>query len=321
MESSLITAIGSFAGDIVIKNLKKLGHRVIGCDIYPKEWIADAYQVNQFFQAPYAIDEMEYLEFIKKVCLCEEISYIIPLTDVEVDVFNHNRHWFEQNNVCLCMSPKETIDICRNKKSIEEFITGRFGIQTIPTMLLSEVDSSPFQFPIVCKPIDGRSSQGLKFIKNFNEWVAFTKDIDKKRHIVQPYIEGSIITVDVVRQKDGKKAVAIARKELLRTLNGAGISVYVFKDEMLETLSKELANSLNIVGCINFEFIQDKSGIYHFLECNPRFSGGVEFSCIAGFNCVRNHISCFKGEEIDNFTMLHNQFIARKYEEFITCEE
>ena len=46
MDTALVTAIGSFSADIVIKNLKKNGMRVVGCDIYPPEWIADAEHVD-----------------------------------------------------------------------------------------------------------------------------------------------------------------------------------------------------------------------------------------------------------------------------------
>ena len=53
MKTALITAIGSFSVDIAIKNLKKMDFRVIGCDIYPKEWIANALDVDSFYQAPY----------------------------------------------------------------------------------------------------------------------------------------------------------------------------------------------------------------------------------------------------------------------------
>lgn len=82
-----------------------------------------------------------------------------------------------------------------------------------------------------------------------------------------------------------------------------------------------LANQLNIIGCVNFEFIVDENEQYHFMECNPRFAGGVEFSCIAGYNCVSNHIRAFLNQKIDSFTFSRNQYIARKYHEYVTCIE
>lgn len=50
MKTVLVTAIGSFAADIVIKKMQGEGYTVIGCDIYQKEWLADAYHVDFFYQ-------------------------------------------------------------------------------------------------------------------------------------------------------------------------------------------------------------------------------------------------------------------------------
>ena len=65
--------------------------------------------------------------------------------------------------------------------------------------------------------------------------------------------------------------------------------------------------------------ILDKDGIYHFIECNPRFSAGCEFACMNGYDCVENHIKCFMGQEIEDYHFKHNMIIARKYEEYITA--
>ena len=65
MKTALVTALGSVSGDIVIKSLKRMGMRVIGCDIYPKEWVADAYNVDVFYRAPYVSDVEKYLKFVQ----------------------------------------------------------------------------------------------------------------------------------------------------------------------------------------------------------------------------------------------------------------
>lgn len=318
--SALVTAIGSFAADIVIKSLKGMDYRVVGCDIYPKEWIADAGQVNVFCQVPHALNVKEYIRFLIDLCEAEEVHYLIPLTDAEIDVLNDNRYLFETRGVCICISSMETIRLCRDKHALAEFINMNYSImETIPTERAKSVKGTPSAFPIVCKPHNGRSSLGLRYIYNEEEWKNFVSQTDVKGYLVQPYIEGSIITVDVVCSEN--QAVAIARQELLRTLNGAGTSVYIFCDVALERKCCELAVLLGVQGCVNFEFIKDKDGKYHFLECNPRFSGGVEFSCIAGYNCVENHIRAFDQKPIDKFHVEHCMYIARKYEEYVTRVE
>ena len=81
MSNILVTAIGSFSADIVINNLMNEGHKIIGCDIYDKEWVANSLFVDQFYQSPLASKQSDYIEFILNVCRIEHVEYIIPLTD------------------------------------------------------------------------------------------------------------------------------------------------------------------------------------------------------------------------------------------------
>ena len=87
----------------------------------------------------------------------------------------------------------------------------------------------------------------------------------------------------------------------------------------MEETSKILADKLNVWGDVNFEYILDKEGKYHLVECNPRFSAGCEFSCMGGYDYIENHIKCFMGKEIEDAHFKHSMIIARKYEEYITA--
>lgn len=317
MNTALVTAIGSFSADIVIKNLKKGGFRVVGCDIYPKEWIADSGNVASFYQVPLATDEKRYVDSILKICREEEVKMLIVLTDVEVDVWNRHRDELSLASVTLCLSSEETLLLCRDKRKLCRFLTEKGIGNPIPTLELSNADPECLSYPAVIKPFDGRSSQGLRYIHSLDEMKGFLECGDSEGLIVQPFYQGNIVTVDVVRQAETGESTAVCRKELLRTPNGAGTSVLVFIDPILEASCREIANALGINGCVNFEFIQAEDGSYHMLECNPRFSGGVEFSCLAGYDCVTNHLRCFTGEAIEPSKEITGMYIARKYEEYI----
>lgn len=315
----LITAIGSFSADIVIKNLKKNDYKIIGCDIYPKEWLVDSHNVNEFYQVPLSSNENEYIEAILNICTKEKVELICPLTDVEIDVLTKNRHIFEDKGIILTISSDSTIRLCRNKEDTAQYLMGIEGLHLIKIYNKECLDKGKIQFPVVCKRVNGRSSQGLHYFYKESELIEFAKENDMESYIVQPFISGNILTVDVVRSERDKQGVAVVRRELLRTPNGAGTSVYVFNDNELENLCLKIAEVLNINGCVNFEFIENGDGIRYFLECNPRFSGGVEFSCIAGYDFISNHIRCFIGEKIDLTKNVLNQYISRKYEEYVTA--
>ncbi len=319
METALITAIGSFSGDIVIKSLKKHGIRVLGCDIYPKEWIVDAYQVDNFFQVPKGTEGATYIETILQICAENAVQYLIPLTDVEIDTLNESREAFDALGVKICMSQHSAICACRNKMSSFSLLQGVCK-NVVPIATRPGTDWEMIEkgmLPLICKPFNGRSSQGICRIYSLQELAAFFNVNDPAAYIIQPLIDGPVITVDVIRQDN--TVVAVPREELLRTLNGAGTSVLVFHDDRLTADCARIANCLGIIGCVNFEFIRSSEDQYYFLECNARFSGGVEFSNMVGYDFVWNHLKCFRGEAIDELNAYRDCYIARKYEETVTA--
>ena len=182
--------------------------------------------------------------------------------------------------------------------------------------------------PLILKPRDGRSSQGLYRVRTEKELSEALEVIRgagrEKDYLVQPLIEGRIVTADVVRFPDGR-CTALPREEYVRTWNGAGLSVHVFRDKALEETCRAVAEELGVLGCVNFEFIHAEDGTYYFMECNPRFSGGTGFSIAAGDHVVRKHLAAFGAapEEEDlekdaQFRDVTECWIARKYVEVIT---
>ena len=337
----LVTAIGSFSAVTVIESLKKQGHRVIGCDIYPAEWVANSKIADVFYKAPYATDRPAYMEFVKMVCKEEEVAYVMPLTDVEIDLFRSWETAAEDTGAVICMSERKMLDIIRNKKVLEDYLAPMGICETIPGVLLSEIVKEAeektavggtdfkyddLKYPLVIKPVDGRSSQGLRIVNTAKEMELAVELCGENfsQYLVQPKISGPIITVDVVRNPETEECVCIPRRELLRTPNGAGTSVYVFKHEELEQQCREIARALNIRGCVNFEFVEELTpeysgapGKWRFLECNPRFAGGLAFSHVAGYDMVKNHLNCFMGAAIEPKGEIAEQYIARRYTEFV----
>ena len=315
----LLTVTGAVSADIVIKSLKRMGFRIVGCDSHPKEWIVGSNSVDCFYQAPLITENEKYLEFIKNICTVEKIDFIFPMIDIEVDLFSENREWFDSHGVALCICGKESIRILRNKKVLADFIKNNYPeIKYIPTEYIKDTNRLEWRFPVVCKPCNGRSSQGLRYIYSESEWENLKKTVNISNYIVEPYIDGPIVMVEIVRQPNTKKVVAMTRRELMSTPHGLSTTVYIYQDKSLEERCKVLADKLNIIGNVNFEFILDNEGIYHFVECNPRFSAGCEFSCMGGYDIVENHIKCFMNLEIEDYNFKHNMVIARHYEEVIT---
>ena len=288
----LLTAIGSMSALCAINKLHEAGHKVIGCDIYPEEWHYEASLCDVFKQAPYANTE-EYIPFLIQLAKENDVKYIFPLTDLEIDIVNGKREVFEKEGIVVCISSKETLAVARNKYVLFKTFEDDDKVLSVPT-LTSADDLSTLTYPCVAKPKGGRSSEGLCYLESANQ---LNNIKDKTNYIFQEKISGSICTIDYVRDVETGKCFCVPREELLRTKNGAGTTVKVFHDKALEDLVDYIGQKLNICGAVNMEFIKNENG-YYLIDINPRFSAGIAFSCKTGYYFINAHLACFMDNEI-----------------------
>lgn len=110
-----VTAIGSMSAEAVLKSLKKTSaNKIIGFDIYPKEWIATSKLVNFFYQVPLAQDP-KYIETILEICALNKIDFFISLTDLEIDVLSIHSQTFKKMGINLCLPHPQSTEIVRDK--------------------------------------------------------------------------------------------------------------------------------------------------------------------------------------------------------------
>lgn len=300
------------SAECAIKRVKADRNFVVGCDIYPGEWHYETKLCDAFVKAPFATYEDEYINFLIDTCKNYELGYIIPLTDLEIDVINRHRNRFKENNIILCMQTTQVLDVARDKFRLSRVCSEDSNIPSIKTCLLSKLPAD-FKFPCIAKPYNGRSSEGLIRNATREQLMAIeNKDI----YIVQAQLEGNVFTVDYCRNAVTGVDSAVPRQELLRTKNGAGLTIQIVPDSSLIELVSYIGKKLNINGCINMEFIFN-GGKYYLIDINPRFSAGVAFSYLAGYDMVINHINCFIGKDIDGQIVLKEQIIIKKYEEVL----
>lgn len=305
----LVTAIGSMSADCVISSLKNENIFVVGCDIYPGEWHATTSKCDLFFRAPLVSNEDEYLTFISNICDQEHIDFIFPLTDIEVDFFNLHRTYFEEKGVVVCISSSHALNYARDKYNLYLLFKDDADIPSVRTWTIGE----EFVYPCIAKPKNGRSSEGLMKLESSAQLA--NKD-NWGNYLFQEILSGEIYTVDFLRSEKEEKAVCVSRVELLRTKNGAGTTVKIHQNDRLDRLVRMIGQRLHISGCVNMEFIKYNNDFY-LIDINPRFSAGVAFSQIAGYNMVINHLKVFMDKTVDDQILYKDQIITKKYVEEI----
>lgn len=316
MKTVLVTAIGSFSADTVIQTLKQqFDFRVIGCDINPAEWLALSSETDKFYKISSSRKEELYISEIFDICSRENVDYLIPLTDPEVDILSIYSKDLLKIGVTLCLADNKTVEICRNKYKLYDFFRSDNIVNVIPTYSVDEIfQHDNLNYPLIAKPSCGRSSEGLYIISTPKELNGI---LDKKDYIVQPLYKGEIFTVDYVRNSKNGKDFSVPRKELIRTVNGAGLTVEIVNENILNEIASHIGTQLNINGCLNMEFIF-YNNLYYLMDINPRFSAGVAFSLLAGYDMVASHINCFTDRDINQPGSYKLLTITRKYTEIIT---
>lgn len=314
MNTTLLTAVGSYAAPPAIASLRALGHRIIGCDIYPQAWNAASGDVDVFFQAVLATDRAAYLAQLEEAVQREHIDFLIPLTDVEVDVLCAEKARFAKIGCTVCTPDEPAARLCRNKLDMAERLSMKGVCLTIPTVSPYGREPLDSEFPLMLKPLSGRSSQGQIIVHTKEAYLSALRQRDDL--IAQPFIEGDIYTVDVARDLYGNVR-CLARRELLRTVNGLGTTVRVLPGHPLESVCADIAREAGLLGVVNMEFISHGDDFY-FLEVNPRFSGGVGFSIAAGFDFAAWQVLCHAGDMLPSAPAVHEMTLTRRTEVVVT---
>ncbi len=312
----LVTAIGSMSAEAVIRGImRQPGTEVVGCNMYPKEWTAASRLVKHFHLLPSSQDEESYVARLLEVCKNEQISHIIPLTDPEVDVLSANRQRFNEIGVTLCISPQPAIQVARDKLAVYQRFANHPCIHPIPTVDLQDKRHPGFSYPMLSKHRRGRSREKHVLIPDAVTLHFWRTQLAKQDYIVQPHLAGNVFVVDVVRQPDGRRSVAMTRQELVRTANGAGMTVHMQPEHTCDVLALEAAEILDVCGCVNMEFLVVE-GFLMLMDVNPRFSAGVAFSVMAGYDMVSNHLRCFDGSQIAPCSPPPSNIYARGFIEY-----
>ncbi|WP_161865561.1 ATP-grasp domain-containing protein [Pseudomonas yangonensis] len=317
----LVTAIGSMSAECVLRSLSSYkGIRLLGSDLHPADWLVTSPLVQKVYQLPSARDAQEYLDAILTVCRQELVTHLIPLTDPEVDVISSSRKRFLDLGVVVCLPPSSCVEICRDKLALHNRFVNDDIIQPIPSRALVQWQELRCDFPFLAKPRDGRSSEGLMRLDNKQDLEYLLWRDRDQRYIVQPFYAGIVHVVDVLRNTSTGTVSIICRKELIRTSNGAGLSVAIHSCPVLSAHAEWLADQLDVHGCICMEFLEC-SGSYLLMDINPRFSAGVKFSNMTGYDMVLNTLRCFLGEEVDQPVFYPDMVVARgHYEQIMSYE-
>lgn len=289
----LVTSVGSYSASSVISRLA-LEHdfRTFFCN----SEILPEYSSAHFELISHSTNKLQYLTDITEICKKNSIDVIIPLTDPEIDILNHQRIVFNDLRIVNLIPNSEFIRVSRNKRLITEIFRKHPKIRTIPLIDSKTVDSD--NLPAIAKPINGRSSEGV-FIAKSPADLRKLKSLNPEQYIIQPFIDGNIWVADIMKKEKSDMIIG-CRKELTRTGNGRGITVDIKKNPEIEQQCRLISEELNFEGVANIEFIESKDTTY-VMDINPRFSAGIQHTQGSGIDIIGSCINKFIKNQKNEF--------------------
>ncbi len=224
-------------------------------------------------------DNDEFIENIIQICNENEVSLIIPTIDTELPFLSRNKDYIEsKTNAILMISDKRVIETFYDKRMTNKFFK-EIGI--ITPKIYNKIEEIN-DFPVIAKPITGSASTGIIKVMNKPELV-FIKD--RKDYIIQECINGDEITIDVLYDFKGN-IISIGMRKRIRIRGGeVQIGETLFNNDILENI-KIISKHLDFKGGVTFQAFTNDKGVF-FIECNPRFGGGLPFTIIAGANFIK----------------------------------
>lgn len=240
-----------------------------------------------------AIDDWDYVDDIVKMCTDEGIDIVIPTIDTDLLLLAYAKPRFEEVGTRLLLSDLSKILMCRDKRKIGEFFSS-CGLPTPETV--DNIGDFKLEYPCFIKPADGSASQNA-FVVNGERDLNFY--IDKvPNYIIQPYIEGTEFTVDIMCDFEGDPIFITPRKRL-RVRSGEVMLTQIDYAERILEECKIIIGAFKPCGPLTVQLIKSrKTGENYYIEINPRFGGGVPLTMKGGADSAEAILRLLTGEKI-----------------------
>jgi carbamoyl-phosphate synthase large subunit len=176
-----------------------------------------------------------------------------------------------------------------------------------------------YQFPLIAKPVNGSASKGIIRIDNNDAYEQFRHQHNISDFNIQQFITGKEYSVDAYVNFNSGKMVAAVPRIRLEMIEGEAVKSMTVRNNELIRLSKEIISKSGLKGPLTLQFIQDKTtGVFYFMEINPRFGGGVVTSIAAGSDLTGYLIDDMSGiaAEENNADWAEHFLMVRRFSEF-----
>jgi carbamoyl-phosphate synthase large subunit len=288
----LVTGVGGDIGQSLLKCLRDTDYKffLLGCDVDP--FAGGRVLVKKFYQSPLAADSAGYMSFIIKLLEEENVAYVFPTSEAEIEFFDINRDLFK-NKATIFIHSHDIVRAFMDKYETA-LLLAKNGLPSPRTYLIERYNNE-LDYPYVLKPRRGHGGKSLIQINDAEEFRFFRGRL--KNYVVQENVGSPDEEYTVTVFSTGKKIYSIALK---RSLGYGSLSkvAQLIQDGSIERLAERIATSVSLKGSLNIQCRKTDSGFVPF-EINPRFSSTVYVRHYFGFQDVKWWVDLQEGKTIE----------------------
>jgi len=302
----MFTGAGGPVSVSIIKLIREAGYGIVGVDT-EKDAVGGLF-CDSFYRVPKA-NHADYIDTILSVCDRERVRLIVPGVDEELIALGRTRDVFLNSGIDIVLSDQKVIEVCNDKHEMFLYLKEK-GFPSPNTYLPKEIkEPDILTYPLVVKPKIGRGSRDIYNVNNGNELEFFSRYVNEP--IIQEYLGGQEYTVDMLSNRQGKVLAIVPRKRLLS--KGVSIKGVVDMNPEIIHACRVIAESLPLSGPSNIQLFLN-NGSFKIVEINPRLSGTVILTVMAGLNIPVEIIRMYMDENYTfRFGQIKDKLMIQRY--------
>ncbi len=230
------------------------------------------------------VTDSDYIERLLEMCRVSDVKLVVPLIDPELPVLAKARDAFLGYDIVLAVSHEECVRIASDKLLTARFF-GEIGVPTATTVdirnyLIDAEIQALLEFPVVVKPRTGSAGKQVSVCNNYQEVVYYSSKLREDDCIVQEYLRGNEVTIDIFSDGYGNLIEMVPRQRL-KTRGGEVERGLTIALNDFVSFVESIVAALKPYGVINVQCFNTSVGPM-FTEINARFGGGYPLAHVAG---------------------------------------
>ena len=270
-------------------------------------------QADRYVLTPQIYSE-GYIEFLKKYCIENKISAIIPLFDIDLPILAKSKEVFKGIGVTVVVSDYYVTDICNDKWQTYRFLES-IGISQPASYIKIEdaknaLHNGDIAYPLYLKPRWGMGSLSIYKVDNdeeldvlyrrihrqiFNSYLKFESSVDSDSCIIiQQAIRGQEYGIEILNDMHGEYVATFAKVKIAMRAGETDIAETV-DSTPFELIARKISKHLGHICNLDVDCFVDENNDIYILEMNCRFGGQYPFTHNAGVNIPLQIIEWLKG--------------------------